>query len=68
MFALLLIKSGTSSIKAGYAGEEEPEFVIPSVVGKPRSGPITLEGANKYGLYVGKVAHSNKGMIINFSI
>lgn len=59
----LITLSGTCSIKAGYAGEEEPEFIIPSVVGKPRSGSITLEGANRNGHYVGKVAYSNKGMI-----
>lgn len=35
-YKTLVIDNGSSSIKAGYGGEEAPESVFPSVVGRPR--------------------------------
>ena len=60
--AAIAIDNGTGTCKAGFAGDDVPKAVFPSIVGRPR-----LQGeAAKMGLkdcYVGDEAENNRCLL-----
>ena len=52
----LVIDNGSGTIKAGFAGEDAPRAVFPTVVGRPRRTAMMLKDS-----YVGKEAHDIRG-------
>ena len=49
-------------MKAGYAGEEQPSVVFPSVVGRP-SHTSAMVGLDQKRVYVGHEAQSKRGIL-----
>jgi len=46
----MVIDNGSGTIKAGKAGEEQPQFIIPTIVGRSKSPGLEKE------LYIGHEA------------
>ena len=55
----LVIHNGSGMMKAGYAGDDAPRVVMPSLVEKPRNQGI-MAGVNLDDCYVGNEARSNR--------
>jgi actin beta/gamma 1 len=58
----LVIDNGSEMIKAGFAGDDAPRAVFPSIVGRPRYPGVML-GAGFKDSYVGDEAQSMRGML-----
>lgn len=57
----IVIDNGTKTIRAGLSGEENPRFIFPTIVGKPkRAYPI---GSRILDYYVGENAIENRTLI-----
>jgi actin len=54
----IVLKNGSSAIQAGFAGEEAPDFVFPSVIGRP-----IYVGASHHDSYVGTHARAMTGSL-----
>ena len=59
----LVIDNGSSMIKAGFAGDEAPRSVFPSLVGRPKYVQAVDGGDNK-DTYVGDEACAKAGILI----
>ncbi|KAJ5076509.1 actin-7-related [Anaeramoeba ignava] len=59
-YQAIVIDNGTGTIKAGLAGDDEPKFVFPSIVGKPKYRENHTKKEIKK-LYIGDEAIENKG-------
>jgi len=58
----LVVDNGSGMCKAGFAGEDMPRAVFPSLIGRPKYAGIMVGMDNK-DTYVGEEAQSRRGML-----
>eukprot|EP00826_Nyctotherus_ovalis_P008956 TRINITY_DN12331_c0_g1_i1.p1 TRINITY_DN12331_c0_g1~~TRINITY_DN12331_c0_g1_i1.p1 ORF type:complete len:380 (+),score=123.02 TRINITY_DN12331_c0_g1_i1:188-1327(+) len=58
----IVIDNGTGMIKAGFAGDDAPRSIFPTVVGKPKM-PGMLVGLDQKDVYVGEEVKEKKGVV-----
>uniref|UniRef100_A0A0X3PJT9 Actin n=2 Tax=Schistocephalus solidus TaxID=70667 RepID=A0A0X3PJT9_SCHSO len=58
----VVIDNGSGLSKAGFAGEDEPRTIIPSVLGYPRY-PSVLKGVGDKEKYIGDEAQTKRGVL-----
>ena len=64
----IVIDNGSGMCKAGFAGDEAPRSVFPSIVGKPKHTGIMV-GISQTATFVGDEAQTKRGMLsLNYPI
>jgi actin-related protein len=63
----LVFDNGSGMFKAGFAGDEAPRIVFPTIVGRPKKNVIM--GVGEKDVYIGEEAHSLKDILdLNYPI
>ncbi len=60
----LVIEWGSESVRAGFAGDDAPRAVFPTIVGRPRHKGVIV-GVGVKAFYVGDEAQSKRGILNN---
>ena len=58
----IVVDNGSGMIKAGFAGDEAPRELFPSIVGRPRQESL-LAGTEQIGYFVGDDAQIKRGLL-----
>lgn len=58
----VMLDIGSFNIKAGFAGEDAPKVIIPTILGRPKH-PGVLVGMDQKDFYVGSEAISKKHLL-----